>query len=116
MRVMMVSNLDQPQKFVNGAQGRLLSWFPDKVPQKRKAISALCPELTARFVKEKAMHKQDMLADIDFMDISVRQESINNVPGQPVQIQLGIVPSYGLTVHKTQVIVFATMPNLSRLP
>ena len=43
-----------------------------------------------------------MLADVDFMDVNVRQENINNVPGQPVQIQLGVVLSYGLTVHKTQ--------------
>ena len=80
----------------------MLSWFPDKLPQKRKAISASCPELTARFVKEAAIGKKEMLADIDFMDVNVRQENINNVPGNPVQIQLGVVPSYGLTVHKTQ--------------
>jgi hypothetical protein len=94
---MLVSNLDVPQRFVNGCQGRLLSWFPDKLPQKRKVISASCPELTARFVKEASTSKSEMLADIDFMDVNVRQESINNVPGQPVQIQLGVVPSYGLT-------------------
>jgi len=27
---------------------------------------------------------------------------MSNVPGQPVQIQLGVVPCYALTVHKTQ--------------
>ena len=42
------------------------------------------------------------LADIDFLDVTVRQESMNNVPGQPIQIQLGVVPCYALTVHKTQ--------------
>ena len=35
------------------------------------------------------MSKQEMLADVDFMDVGVRQENINNIPGQPVQIQLG---------------------------
>jgi len=103
MRVMLVSNLDVQQRFANGTQGRLLSWFPDKLPQKRKRVSASCPELTARFMKEAAMDKKEMLADVDFMDINVRQENINNVPGNPaVQIQLGVVPSYGLTTHKVQ--------------
>ena len=45
----------------------------------------------------KGFHKQ-----LPNMDIGVRQENINNVPGQPVQIQLGFVPGYALTVHKTQ--------------
>ena len=40
-----------------GTQGRLLSWFPDKLPHK-KAISASCPELTARFMKEGALEKK----------------------------------------------------------
>ena len=97
MRTMLVSNLDVQQRFANGTQGRLLSWFPNRLPQKRKAVSASCPELTARFVKESAMNKREMLADVDFMDVNVRQENINNVPGQPCLVQLGIVPSYGLT-------------------
>ncbi len=84
MRVMLVSNLDVPQRFCNGAQGRLLSWFPDKLPGKRKAISASCPELTARFMKEAAMGKQEMQTDYDFIDCNVRQENINNVPGQDI--------------------------------
>ncbi len=124
MRVMLVSNLDVKQRFANGTshlfgvyacmssvtgcvlwvmhfmlplgtQGRLLSWFPDKLPHK-KAISASCPELTARFMKESALEKKQMLADIDFIDCNVRQENIN-LPGQPVLIQLGLVPCYGLT-------------------
>jgi len=95
MRVMLVSNLDVQQRFANGTQGRLLYWFPDKLPQKRKAISASCPDLTARFMKETSMSKSEMLADIDFVDVTVRQESVNNVPGNPVQVQLGFVPSYG---------------------
>ena len=88
MRVMLVSNLDVQQRFANGTQGRLLYWFPDKLPQKRKAISASCPDLTARFMKETSMTKTEMLADIDFVDVTARQENINNVPGNPVQFLL----------------------------
>ena len=69
MRVMLVSNVDVQQRFANGTTGRLLSWHPDKLPQKRKALSASCPELTARFAKEASINsKKQMLADIDFMD------------------------------------------------
>ena len=55
--------MDVQQRFANGTQGRLLSWFPDNLPQKRTAISASCPELTTRFVKEASMTKKEMLAD-----------------------------------------------------
>ena len=48
------------------------------------------------------MGKAEMLSDIDFLDVTARPETLNNVPGQPVQIQLGTVPSYALTIHKTQ--------------
>ena len=47
-------------------------------------------------MKEGALEKKQMLADIDFIDCNVRQENIN-LPGQPVLIQLGVVPSYALT-------------------
>ena len=43
------------------------------------------------------MDKKQWLPDVDFMDVSARQESINNVAGKPVQLQLGVVPSYALT-------------------
>ena len=86
MRTMLVSNLDVQQRFANGTQGRLLYWFPDKLSQKRKAISASCPDLAARFVKEASMTKTDMLADIDFIDVTARQENIN-MPGNPVPLQ-----------------------------
>ena len=36
------------------------------------------------------------------MDLVVRQETIN-VRGEPVLLQLPLVPSYALTTHKTQV-------------
>ena len=102
MRCMMVSNLDVEQRFANGTQGRILYWHPDRLPEKRKAVSAASPELMCRFAIEAPMSKSEMLADIDFVDVCVRQETMTNVPGAPVQIQLGVVPAYALTVHKTQ--------------
>ena len=43
------------------------------------------------------MSKDEMHPDVDFVDLAVRQETMNTVPGAPCQIQLGIVPCYGLT-------------------
>jgi hypothetical protein len=43
-----------------------------------------------------------MLADVDHIDVIVRQESLTSVPGHPVMVQLPIQPAYALTVHKTQ--------------
>ena len=39
-----------------------------------------------------------MLPDIDFIDVTARNETMNTVPGAPVQVQLGMVPCYSLTV------------------
>ncbi len=36
------------------------------------------------------------------MDIGVRQETLITMPGQPVLVQLPLIPAYALTVHKTQ--------------
>ena len=36
------------------------------------------------------------------MDIGVRQETLTTMPGQPVLVQLPLIPAYALTVHKTQ--------------
>ena len=36
------------------------------------------------------------------MDIRVRQETLITMPGQPVLVQLPLIPAYALTVHKTQ--------------
>ena len=70
---------------------------PGKI-EKKKAISAAFPELSCRFAKETSMSKTEMLSDIDFLDITVRSETLSNVPGAPVQIQLGVVPAYALTL------------------
>ena len=36
------------------------------------------------------------------MDISCRTETLITMPGQPVLVQLPLIPAYALTVHKTQ--------------
>ena len=68
----------------------------------RKAISASHPELLVRFAKESSMSKSEMVPDVDHMDIQVRHETLTTIPGQPVMLQLPLVPSYALTIHKTQ--------------
>ena len=46
--------------------------------------------------------KREMLPDIDHVDVTARQETLGPSQGQPALLQLPIVPSYALTVHKTQ--------------
>ena len=85
----------------NGTQGRLLYWHPTNA-ERRKAVSATFPELVCRFAKESSKDKPELLSEIDFLDVTARAETLNTVPGAPVQLQLGVVPSYALTTHKTQ--------------
>ena len=101
MRVMLTSNLAVDQRFANGTQGRLLHWSPAEV-EGSKAVPASHPDISARFVKESAVQKRGQwLPDIDFMDCLVRQENLN-IRGDPLMLQLSLVPAYALTVHKTQ--------------
>ena len=84
-----------------GSQGRLLHWSPAEV-EGSKAVPASHPDISARFVKESAVQKRGQwLPDIDFMDCLVRQENLN-IRGDPIMLQLPLVPAYALTVHKTQ--------------
>ena len=99
MRIMLVSNVAVDQRFANGTQGRLLSWAPALVESK-KALSAGHPEITARFAKESSMGSASMVPEVDFLDLTVRQETVH-VRGEPVLLQLPVVPAYALTVHKT---------------
>ena len=41
-------------------------------------------------------------AHLQRVNVTARQETLASVPGQPALLQLPIVPSYALTVHKTQ--------------
>ena len=43
-----------------------------------------------------------MSLDLDHVDVTARQETLTACLGQPVLVQLPLVPSYALTVHKTQ--------------
>jgi len=101
MRVMLVSNLSIEQRFANGTQGRLMYWNPQRT-EKGKALYSSHPELLARVVKESALQKREMFPDVDHIDVTARQETLSSFQGQPALLQLPIVPSYALTVHKTQ--------------
>ena len=101
MRVMLVSNLSIEQRFANGTQGRLMYWNPERA-EKGKALYSSHPELLARVVKESALQKREMFPDVDHIDVTARQETLSSFQGQPSLLQLPIVPSYALTVHKTQ--------------
>ena len=71
------------------------------------AVPASHPSLCARFVKEAAVQKRTaLLPDIDMIDCAIRQENLN-FAGQPIMLQLPLVPAYALTVHKTQVLACA---------
>ena len=80
----------------------LQNWNPPS-SEKGKALYSSHPELLARFVKEAALQKREMFPDIDHVDVTARQETLASFQGQPALLQLPIVPSYALTVHKTQV-------------
>ena len=95
------SNLAVDQRFANGTQGRLMHWHPAAMDSPRKALPASHPELQARFLKESSLHKHELLPEIDHLDIGARQENLA-VSGEPVLHQLCVVPSYALTIHKTQ--------------
>ena len=119
MRCMLISNLAVDQRFANGTQafgsrsdrtgqdeagldqtdltyqGRLLQWHPAATDSKRKALPAYCPDLLARFCKETSLSKAEMLPDIDHMDIGARQENLA-VRGEPIMLQLCVVPAYVL--------------------
>ena len=93
-----------------------------------KALPAYCPDLLARFCKETSLAKQEMLPDLglrfcliiltsphipakeitrlDHMDIGARQENLA-VRGEPIMLQLCVVPAYALTIHKVSVCSYA---------
>jgi hypothetical protein len=51
------------------------------------------------------------LPDIDMIDCAVRQENIH-ARGDPIMLQLPLVPAYALTVHKTQAVVLSRAVSL----
>ena len=101
MRVMLISNIAVDERVANGTQGRLLHWHPGATESQRRALPTYCSDLLAVFCKESSLSKQEMLPDMDFMDLGARQETLN-IRGEPILLQLCVVPAYALTVHKTQ--------------
>ena len=51
--------------------------------------------------EETSLSKAEMMPDMDHMDIGARQENLA-VRGEPIMLQLCVVPAYALTIHKTQ--------------
>ena len=91
MRVMLVSNIAVENRFANGTQGRLMNWYPEKASDDgRKALLSSHPDLMARFVKETSLNKQEFHPDIDFMDITARQENPREGPA-------AVVPAFLIT-------------------
>lgn len=62
------------------------------------------------------MNKQELVADVDFIDVAVRQENLTTIPGVPVMVQMPLQPSYGLTIHKTQALSTVDGPNANCAP
>ena len=80
-----------------GTQGRLLQWQPDRDVSDKKALLASHPDLQARFLRESALRKESLLADIDFLDVTIRSEIMPSVQGAPAMMQLPLIPCYALT-------------------
>ena len=56
----------------------------------------------ARFVKESSMKaRSELLPDIDVMDVQPRAKNLA-CSGEPLLIQLPLIPCYATTVHKSQ--------------
>ena len=49
----------------------------------KKALLASHPDLQARFLRESALRKPSFLADIDFLDCTIRSEIMTSVQGAP---------------------------------
>ena len=60
MRTMLVSKLAVQERFANGTQGRLMFWHPTTC-KRGKTLYSSNPELLARFVKDSALNKREML-------------------------------------------------------
>ena len=102
MRVMLISNIAVNERFANGIHKADCSIG---ILELRKANGARCQHIalisSRVFCKESSLTKQEMLPDMDLMDLGARQETLN-IRGEPILLQLCVVPAYALTIHKTQ--------------
>ena len=63
-----------------------MNWLPERTSEDgRKALLSSHLELLARFVKE-SLNKAEFHPDIDFMDNTARQESLNLTAGAPLML------------------------------
>ena len=49
----------------------------------KKAVLASHPDLQARFLREASLRKESFLADVDFIDCTIRSEIMPSVQGVP---------------------------------
>jgi hypothetical protein len=102
MRAMLLANISMPTRFVNGAQGRLLMWHPAQVTRNRP-VPATHRELFIRFAKEASSGKAELVNEVDFIDVEAKFEMIAGMwRSQPGLVQVPLVPSYALSIHKSQ--------------
>ena len=78
-----------------------MQWHPGATESKRRALPAYNPDLSARFCKASSLAKREMLPEIDHMDVGARQENLA-VRGEPIMLQLCLVPAYALTAPTQQ--------------
>jgi len=106
MRAMLVANVDVPNRFANGACGRVVHWGPDTTSgtSRQKSVLANVPGLQARFFHESSMqeNKSHFLPQVDFLDIEPRREMVPSAVGKPIMLQFTLQPAYGLSIHKVQ--------------
>ena len=110
--VMLTANLAVQDRMANGTQGRLLQWQPDRDVRDKKALLASHPDLQARFLRDSALRKESLLADIDFLDVTIRSEIMPSVQGAPAMMQLPLIPCYALTGdgHKQRIVTSCARP------
>ena len=101
MRAMLSANLAVDARFANGTQGRVMMFNPKCTNEKGTALSAGHSGLMARFLKESSLRKNELFSDIDHIDVLARAEGLK-ARGEPIMLQLSLVPAYALTIHKTQ--------------
>ena len=78
-----------------------MMFHPKATNDKRTALSAGNSGLMARFLKETSLRKDELFPDVDHIDVQPRAEGLK-ARGEPVMLQLSLVPAYALTIHKTQ--------------
>ena len=78
-----------------------MQWFPGETQNKRRAVPAYHHDLLARFCKESSLSKSSWCPEFDYIDVGARQENLA-VRGEPIMLQLPLVPAYSLTILKTQ--------------